>query len=106
MQQAIHIAVSSPNHFFRTRVSILDTVPTGIHIITVSGTYEMTVLLPRQPGSLIATVYSDAFFIGAVRNEFWTVDFSCSDIMSYPVSGKEAFSVKWMGFFKPTKSSM
>jgi hypothetical protein len=87
-------------------VSILDSIPTGIYIITVSGTYEMTVLLPTYPGSLIATVYSDAFFIGAVRNEEWTVDFSCLDMASYLVSGKEAFSVKWMGFFKPTKSSM
>jgi hypothetical protein len=106
MQQPVHIAVSSPSHFFRARVSIVDSVPTGIHIITVSGTYEMSVLLPTHPGSLVATVYSDAFFIGAVRNELWIIDFSCSNMASYPVSGKEAFSVKWMGFFKPTKTSM
>jgi hypothetical protein len=75
-------------------------------MITVSGTYQLNVLLATLPGNLMATVYSDSFFKGAVRNELSSVDFSCANAASYPVIGKDAFGLRWSGFFKPTKSAM
>jgi len=106
MQQMIHIGWSSPQNFFRTPVTTVDASSTGIQIITVSGTYQLTVLLPSLPGNLIATVYSDSFFNRPIRNELRVIDFSSADMASYPVSGKEAFGLRWSGLFKPTKSAV
>jgi hypothetical protein len=102
----VHIGWTSRHLFFRTRVNSLDTVATGIQIITVSGSYEMAILLPTAPGNLLATVYSDSFFNLPVRNELRDIDFSCVDQASYPVTGQEAFSLRWSGFFKPTQSAV
>lgn len=106
IQQEVHISLSSPQTFVRTQVKSLDAVPTAHHVLTVSGTYQLAVMLPALPGNLIATLYSDSFFIRPVRNEFGTVDFSCADMSMYPISGKEAFGYRWSGFFKPTMSSV
>ena len=92
--------------FLRTAVRNVDFSLTGIQIITVSGIYQMTVLLPRSPGNLIATVYSDSLFIRPVRNELRNVDFSCADMASYPVVGKDTFSLRWSGLFKATKTAL
>jgi hypothetical protein len=78
----------------------------GIQIITTSGTYQLTVLLPLSRGNLIATVYSDSSFIRPVRNEQRNVDFSCADKASYPVIGKDTFSLRWSGLFHATKTAL
>ena len=106
MQQMIQIGWASPLHFFRTPVRTVEALPTGIQMITVSGTYQLSVLLPSLPGNLIATVYSDSFFIRPIRNELRDIDFSSANMASYPVSGKEAFSLRWSGLFKPSKSAL
>jgi hypothetical protein len=89
----------------RTQVQVLDSLPTGIQIITLSGIYQLNVLLPKFSGNLFATFYSDAFFHHPLRNELSNVDFSSANAGSNPVKGKVDFSVKWSGLFKPTKSA-
>lgn len=105
-QQLVHLGWSSSQSFFRTPVRYVDESLSGIQIITVSGIYQLTVLLPISPGNLIATVYSDSQFIRPVRSELRNVDFSCADRASYPVIGNDAFSLRWSGLFRPTKSGV
>jgi len=102
----IFIGWSSSQVFLRTAVRNVDSSFTGTQIITVSGVYQMAVLLPRSPGNLIATVYSDSLFNRPVRHELRSVDFSCADMASYPVVGKDTFSLRWSGLFKPTKTAL